>query len=123
LIVRILRARVKAGRVGQFNALVRRQLPILREQPGLVYVKLARRLEADGGEEAILFEEWRDPDSLYAWAGRDISRPRLLAGSDEDLAEVEVIHYESLDVGDAPADGSGAEAQSDWTRVEGERGR
>ena len=48
---------------------MRKLLPIMREQPGLVYLKLARRLEADGGEEVVLFEEWRDPDSVYAWAG------------------------------------------------------
>jgi hypothetical protein len=56
LIVRVLRASVEPGRVGHFNALIRQQLPILREQKGLVYVKLARRLEIDGGEEVILFE-------------------------------------------------------------------
>jgi antibiotic biosynthesis monooxygenase (ABM) superfamily enzyme len=98
LIVRVLSARVKPGRVGQFNALMREQLPILREYPGLVYVKLARRLEPDGGEEVVLIEEWRDPESLYGWAGADISRPRLLPGSEESLIDVTVTHYESLDV-------------------------
>jgi len=43
---------------------MRQQLPILRDHSGLVYVKLARRLEPDGGEEVILFEEWRDATSL-----------------------------------------------------------
>jgi hypothetical protein len=98
LIVRVLRASVKPGRVGQFNALMRQQLPILRDYAGLVYVKLARRLEPDGGEEVILFEEWRDATSLYGWAGDDISRPRLLPGSEDLLLDLSVTHYESLDV-------------------------
>jgi quinol monooxygenase YgiN len=98
VIVRVLTARVKPGRVGHFNALMRRQLPIIREQPGLVYVKLARRLEADGGEELVLFEEWRDPDSLYAWVGSDISKPRLLPGWEDSLLDIIVTHYEALDM-------------------------
>jgi heme-degrading monooxygenase HmoA len=98
VIVRVLTARVKPGRVSHFNALIRQQLPILREQPGLVYVKLARRLEPDGGEEVVLFEEWRDPDSLYGWAGSDISKPHLLPGAEDSLLELSVTHYESLDI-------------------------
>jgi hypothetical protein len=98
VIVRVLTARVKPGRASQFNALIRQQLPIMREQPGLVYVKLARRLEPDGGEEVILFEEWRDSDAVYNWAGGNLVRPRLLPGSEEELLDVKVVHYEALDL-------------------------
>jgi heme-degrading monooxygenase HmoA len=98
LIVRVLTAQVKPGRVGHFNALIRQQLPILKSHKGLVYTKLARRLTPDGGEEVMLFEEWRDADSLYGWAGSDISRPRLLPGAEELLVDVRIDHYESLDV-------------------------
>jgi len=104
VIVRILTAQVKPGRVSHFNAVIRQQLPILREQAGLVYVKLARRLEADGGEIVILFEEWRDPDSVYAWAGPDLSRPRLPEGAEESLVDLQVVHYESLDMNPAELD-------------------
>jgi hypothetical protein len=114
----VLRANVKPGRVGHFNALMRQQLPILRGHSGLVYVKLARRLEPDGGEEVILFEEWRDATSLYGWAGDDISRPRLLPGSEELLLELSVTHYESLDM--VPADydepGGDDDASTDASR-------
>ena len=98
MIVRVLTAHVRAGRVGQFNAAMRRQLPLMREQPGLVYLKLARRLEADGGEEVVLFEEWRDPDSVYAWVGDDLSKPRLLPAATESADHVIVTHYEALDI-------------------------
>lgn len=101
MIIRVLTARVRASRVGQFNAAIREQLPIMREQPGLLYLKLARRLEADRGEEVVLFEEWRDPDSVYAWAGHDLSRPKLLPAAEEAADEVRVTHYEALDTREA----------------------
>jgi heme-degrading monooxygenase HmoA len=99
LIIRVLTARVRPGRVGLFNMAMRRQLAIMREQPGLVYVKLARRLDADGGQEVVLFEEWRDPDSVYGWAGEDLSRPRLLPAAAEAAETVSVMHYEGLEIG------------------------
>ena len=98
MIVRVLTARVKPGRASQFNALIRQQLPLMREQPGLLYVKLARRLEPDGGEEVILFEEWRDADSVYQWAGGNLARPRLLPGAEDELIDARVTHYEALDL-------------------------
>jgi len=96
VIVRVLRARVNATRVSAFNAVFRRQLSLLREQPGLVYVKLARRLLPDGGEEAVLFEEWNDADSLYAWVGPNLLEPRLVPGARELIDEILVAHYEAL---------------------------
>lgn len=110
MIVRVLTVRVRPGRVGQFDVAMRRQLAILREQPGLVYVKLARRLDGSGGEEVVLFEEWSDPGSVYAWAGDDLSRPRLLPAALAAVAEVAVTHYEALDMGpEDEADARGAE--------------
>jgi heme-degrading monooxygenase HmoA len=98
VIVRVLNMRVQPGRVGHFNALMRRHLDELRGQRGLEYVKLARRLEPDGGEEVVLFEEWRDPDSMYGWVGHDLTRPRLPPGSQEVMSSVSVNHYEALDI-------------------------
>ena len=98
MIVRVLRARVRAGRVGPFNALFRQQVPLLRQQPGLVYVKLARQLLSDGGEEVILFEEWQDAASMYRWVGPDLTEPRLVPGAKELIDEVLVAHYEALDI-------------------------
>jgi heme-degrading monooxygenase HmoA len=98
VIVRVLTARVRAVRAGQFNAAMRKLLPMMREQPGLAYVKLARRLEPDGGEEVVLFEAWRDPDSVYAWAGHNLTQPRLLPGTRELAEGIAVTHYEALDI-------------------------
>lgn len=114
---------MRAGRVGPFNVLFRRQLALLREQEGLLYVKLARRLQRDGGEEAVLFEEWQDAASLYAWVGPNLTEPRLVPGVRELIDEIHVAHYEALseeaeappgddDVDAAPAPGAAGERGS-----------
>ena len=97
MIVRVLRARIRPGKVGAFNAIFRQQVPLLKEQPGLVYVKLARRLQADGGEDVVLFEEWQDAAALYAWIGPNLMEPRLVPGARELVDELVVAHYEALD--------------------------
>lgn len=102
MIVRVVKATVPTDRAGSFNALMRAQLPDIRAYPGLVYVKLARRIEGNI-EEVLLYEEWRDTASLYAWAGPEVARPRLLAGAEELLTDISVVHYEALDI-DPPLD-------------------
>jgi len=97
VIVRVLRARIRPGKVGAFNAIFRQQVPLLKAQPGLVYVKLARRLQPDGGEDVVLFEEWQDASSLYAWVGPNLMEPRLVPGAKELIDELVVAHYEALD--------------------------
>ena len=106
---------MRANRVGSFNALFREQVALLRDQPGIVYVKLARRLRSDGSQEAILFEEWQDAASMYAWVGTNLTEPRLVPGARELIDEVHVAHYESLDSAAPLEDASGA--------VEEENGR
>ena len=102
MIVRVLTARVQSSNAGPFHDLMRQQLPILHQQDGLVYVKLARRLLGPI-EEVILFEEWRDANAMYAWAGPDIQRPRLLPGSEAWIDDLVITHYEALDI-DPPPD-------------------
>ena len=97
MIVRVLRARIRPGKVGAFNVVFRQQVPLLKEQPGLLYVKLARRLQPDGGEDVVLFEEWQDAASLYAWVGPNLMEPRLVPGARELIDELVVAHYEALD--------------------------
>ena len=98
MIVRILTARVPRQNIGPFNDLLRAQLNELREQPGLVYAKLARRLEEDEGEEVVLVEEWRTPPDLFAWTRGRLNRPRLLPGTEDLIEDLVISHYEALDV-------------------------
>jgi hypothetical protein len=97
MIVRILTARVRNRHAADFEKVLRTQLPLMREHEGLVYVKLARQSHRNY-DDVLLFEEWRDAQSLYGWAGANITRPRLLPGA-EGLAEsVSVTHFEALDI-------------------------
>lgn len=82
--------------MGAFTAVFRRQVALLKEQDGLLYVKLARRVRSDGSQEAILFEEWRDPAALYAWVGPNLTEARLVPGAREVIEEIHVAHYEAL---------------------------
>lgn len=103
MIVRVLTATLKAERAGLFNELMRTQLPILREYPGLRYAKLSRRI-LGSEQEVLLFEEWQDTASLYGWAGPDLDRPRLLPGAEDLVLDLRVAHYEALDI-EHPPDG------------------
>jgi heme-degrading monooxygenase HmoA len=102
VIVRVLTAKVNSSASGRMHDVMRRQLPILHEQDGLVYVKLARRM-LGATEEVILFEEWRDAAAMYAWTGPDITRARLLPGAESLIDDLVITHYEALDV-DPPLD-------------------
>jgi antibiotic biosynthesis monooxygenase (ABM) superfamily enzyme len=101
MIVRVLTATLKPERAGLFNELMRTQLPILREYPGLRYAKVSRRI-LGSEQEVLLFEEWHDTASLYAWAGPDLERPRLLPGAEDLVLDLRVAHYEALDVDPDP---------------------
>ena len=101
MIVRVLSATLKAERAGIFNELMRTQLPILRDYPGLRYVKLCRRIRR-GEQDVLLFEEWQDTESLYAWAGPDLDKPRLLPGAEDLVLDLRVAHYEALDMDPDP---------------------
>jgi antibiotic biosynthesis monooxygenase (ABM) superfamily enzyme len=97
MIVRVVTARVSTDRAASFNALMRAQLPILRQHPGLVYVKLARRIDGDV-EEVMLYEEWKDTAALYGWAGPEVTRPRMMPGAERLVTDLDIKHYEALDI-------------------------
>lgn len=101
MIVRVLTATVRQDRAGQFNDLMRQQMPILKEHPGLVWAKLARRLQG-AEEEVILVEEWRDTASLYGWTGPELTKPRMLPGAEDLVSDLRIAHYEALDIDPEP---------------------
>ena len=99
MIVRVLTARIRTTKVAAFNALFREQVTLLREQPGLQYLRFARRFLTDGDEEAVLFEEWEDSASLSSWVGPNLAEPRLIDGVRELVDDLQVAHYEVLATG------------------------
>jgi antibiotic biosynthesis monooxygenase len=98
MILRVLTARVPSANIGLFNELLRAQLAELKTQPGLAYVKLARRLHEDASEEVVLIEEWVTPADLFAWTRGRLTTPRLLPGTEDLVQDLIVTHYEALDV-------------------------
>ena len=98
MILRVLTARVPNENIGRFNELLRAQLKELREQPGLVYAKLARRLSDDQTEEVVLVEEWSTTADLFEWTHGRLTMPRLLPGTEELIENLVITHYEALDV-------------------------
>jgi heme-degrading monooxygenase HmoA len=102
MIVRVVTIHMQPGQEGLFHASLRREIQELRAQPGLVYVKVARRLLPSGGEEVVLMEEWATVHALHAWAGADLARPRFLPDVENQLADaarwVGVAHYEAIDL-------------------------
>ncbi|HUP55473.1 MAG TPA: hypothetical protein VM408_08200, partial [Methylomirabilota bacterium] len=59
--------------------------------------KLCRRIRGSE-QDVLLFEEWKDTQSLYGWAGPDLDKPRLLPGAEEMVLDLRVAHYEALDM-------------------------
>ena len=105
MIIRVLTATVPEKASDELHLLMRKQLPLLREYDGLIYVKLARRLIGNQ-EEIVLFEEWRDTEAMYQWTGPDISRPRLLPGAEALITDLRITHYEALDIDPASPPGT-----------------
>jgi heme-degrading monooxygenase HmoA len=95
VIVRVFTGRVVARREGDFNANVRAQLDLIRQAPGNVYVKFARKIEGDR-EVVMLITEWRTAADLYEWTGGDVGRPKMV--DLELLDDWTVEHWEALDL-------------------------
>ncbi len=98
MIVRILTARVPGSHVAQFNQVLRSKLDVLHQQDGLVYAKLARRLNEAGDEEVVLIEEWATPADLWSWTGGHLTEPKLLPEMGTMIEELTITHYEALDM-------------------------
>ena len=96
MIVRVLMAHVLGSDAPAVIVVLRETLAEMQGQPGLVYVKLARRL-VDDGEDLVMFEEWATPADLYQWTGGDLRRLRLRGEIGALLHNVVITHYESLD--------------------------
>ncbi len=113
MIVRIVSAVVPPELTSAVHAHIREEwLPGLRSQPGMVYVKLARRLD-QAGERLMLITEWRTVADLYRWAGDDIDTRHLAEGHEPLVQHWDIQHFESLDLlPDEAAAGLGTEAEA-----------
>jgi hypothetical protein len=95
VIVRVFTGRVVARKEGDFNANVRARLDQIRQQPGNVYVKFARKIEGDR-EVVMLITEWESAAHLYAWTAGEVDTPQMV---DLDMLEDWTVeHWEALDM-------------------------
>ena len=84
--------------MAKFNQVLRSKLDVLHQQQGLVYAKLARRLNEVGDEEVVMFEEWATPADLWKWTGGHLTEPQLLPEMSSLIEELTITHYEALDM-------------------------
>ena len=105
MVIRVVRGRVKQGREGEFNALMREtRLPEVRRQKGFVYAKFGRQIQPDG-ERFIFVSEWRDVGALYDWIGPDLTLPVTIRGAEHLVEEYVVELYEAMEVPLQPESG------------------
>jgi hypothetical protein len=98
MVIRVVHGRVKIGREGEFNALMREvRLPEIRRQPGFVYGKFGRQIQPSG-ERFLFVSEWSDVRALYDWVGPDLTKPVTIKGAEALVEEVHVELYEAMDV-------------------------
>ena len=97
VIIRVLTAHIAAENVAETNGLMRELLDELRQQKGLAYAKLARRLLEHDDEEIVLIEEWLTPADLFDWTGGLLQKPQLPASAPALFEDLVITHYESLD--------------------------
>ena len=92
MIVRVFRARVRAGTAEPFEATVcERSLPRVTGAPGLVSYYAGRPLGESG--EFVLVTVWEDLDALRAFAGPDWQREAVIPKEELPFLEETVLHH------------------------------
>jgi len=77
MILRIYRARVHPGLEAEFERLFRADaVPLMQRQAGFVSFQIGRAL--NGEPELIVISQWRDLESLQAYAGEGWQTPPVL---------------------------------------------
>lgn len=93
MIMRIFRARVKPGRRGDFERLVReKSIPIMRRQSGLITIQVGRPMERRP-DEFVLVTVWEDLASLQRWTGENWNEVVPMPGEADLMEEATLQHY------------------------------
>jgi len=100
LIVRVLRGRVRAGRLDLFRERAGPALGRVREHDGCVFAQVARQANGDGSADIVVVSAWASLDALYDWVGgTDLLDFTVVAGRLDDLLDhIDIQHYEAIDV-------------------------
>jgi heme-degrading monooxygenase HmoA len=98
MIVRILRARVRAERAFVFRQRALAKLTAARQVDGLIDARLVTQ-SGPIEHEFVFISRWRSMEPLYAWAGgKDLlARPIYFDDLEEFLVEFDIQHYIELE--------------------------
>ena len=92
MIVRVFRAKVRAGTAEPFEATVReRRLSRVTGAPGMVSYYAGRPLGESG--EFVLVTVWEDLDALRAYAGSDWQREAMVPTDELPYLEETMLHH------------------------------
>ena len=98
MIIRVFRARIRAGHVAEHEALMREvSIPLMERQAGLLACYTGRPAGSNT-DEYVMVSLWRDIASIQTFVGDDWEQPVI---PDERevaiIAETSVDHYEAFD--------------------------
>ena len=94
MIMRVLRAKVKAGKLKDYQRLCEeKSFPHLRATPGLVALHMGAPLVSQP-DEFVVVTVWRDLDALVGFAGEQWREVVVLPGEAELVDEMIVEHYD-----------------------------
>ncbi len=94
MIVRIFRARVRAGQLVEFQRRVEQlSIPLVKGQKGMLMYYAGKPMDSGPGE-FVMVTVWEDLASLKAFAGEDWSRAVIPEQELPLLEETFVHHYE-----------------------------
>src|SRR5262249_17511651 len=94
MIMRVLRAKVKAGKLKEYQRLCEeRSVPHLRATPGLVALHMGAPLLAQP-DEFVIVTVWHDLAALVGFAGEQWREVVILPGEAELVDEMVVEHYD-----------------------------
>ena len=94
MIVRILRARVRAEHAYEFRERALAKLLAARNVEGIIDARLVTQA-GPLDHEFVFISRWPSMDSLYAWAGSKdlLARPVFFAGLEGFLDSFDIQHY------------------------------
>ena len=97
MIVRIFRAQIRKKHVAEFKRMVREQsIPWLESADGMLGYFPGEPFTANE-REFVMITQWKDLESLKAFAGSDWNNPVVTKGEEPLVEAMFVDHYRSFD--------------------------
>ena len=100
MIVRVFEARIRAGKLGEFEELLKSvSIPLVLAQPGLLECRTGRPVGGANPDTFVMVSVWRDVPSIQAFAGDDWEQPVIPDPREAAIIEASTVrHFEVLGV-------------------------